>query len=77
MKTIREWFEELEEPYRTQAISNSKKFNPGGLDLQDRSLSDALTSAFLWESTPEGHDYWHSLFLKLISEKTSKNKSHE
>ena len=55
MKTIKEWLEELPEPYRTQAINNTSEQN--SLKLKS-SLSDAIYSAFAWSKTPEGLQYW-------------------
>lgn len=51
-KTIREWFEELPEPYRTHAIAHASK--RGMLECGTESLPDALTGAFYWEETPKG-----------------------
>ena len=69
-KTIEEWFNELEEPYRTQAIENTKKLaeESGRLYESTDSLSEALISAFIWETSPEGHKYWSDLFGKYLEE---------
>ncbi len=56
MKTVREWLECLPEPYRGQALANAEKSNM--LDGRHESLYDALSSAFYWEGSPQGHDYW-------------------
>ena len=67
MKTIREWLEELPEPYRTQAIDNAE--NPecfgvlqSGCDgrLENTGLS-ALRVAFQWHRTNEGIRYWSNV----------------
>lgn len=57
-KTIREWLNELEEPYRTQAINNS---TDGILDTSEDSLQESLACAFFWCDSPEGSDYWNDL----------------
>lgn len=57
-KTIKEWFEILKEPYKTQAINNTDE---GILILEVGSLWDALVSAFDWEHTEEGTCYWKKL----------------
>jgi hypothetical protein len=55
MKTAREWFQHLPEPYRTQAMENSD-----GLKREYKSLSLALECNFKWRKTPDGQgaDYW-------------------
>lgn len=63
MKTINEWLNELEEPYRTQAINNS--FYNINKTEKAKSLSFALSMAFIWDKTNEGHDYWEKLNDKL------------
>ena len=61
MKTIKELYETLPEPYRTQAINNS--YNK---DEMFSSLYDALLSGFLWSETPEGFDYWNDYVDSII-----------
>lgn len=64
MKTIREWLEELPEPYRTQAIENYNNqecnFNLrfGLKEQEHNSLKDALFSAFAWGHTEQGYEHW-------------------
>lgn len=65
MKTIRDWLEELPEPYKTQAIDNAPENN---LKCQDDSLHEALAGAFFWSYTKEGYDYWDNLYTKLKHE---------
>lgn len=65
MKTALEWFNELPEPYRTQAIENTKE---AMIDLKDKKISGALRGAFIWELSPQGHDYWQELYETLLSE---------
>lgn len=65
MKTIKEWLEELPEPYRSQALKNVHKHL---LTAKDESLSEALNGAFTWKNTPQGHDYWMDLRDKLKHE---------
>lgn len=62
MKTIREWLEELPEPYRTQAINNTEK---NRLLTHDVSLREAITVAFFWGNSPEGHEYWAEFYKTL------------
>lgn len=65
MKTIREWLEELPEPYRTQAIENVVERNP--FELAEN-IEQALWMAFSWMNSPQGGDYWCSLHDKLMVE---------
>jgi hypothetical protein len=62
MKTILEWLQELPEPYRSEAIENVIKAKR----TQKRdSLEDALLSAFPWEKTKQGWEYWDNLHTKI------------
>ena len=71
MKTIKEWLEELPEPYRTQAIENhqNKKCNFdlrfGLEETEPTSLKDCLLDAFSWADTKQGGKYWQSLYEGL------------
>jgi hypothetical protein len=56
-KPALEWFKQLPEPYRTQAIENSTR-----PDAVYQSLSRALISDFTWESTPQGGIHWHDIY---------------
>ena len=62
MKTIREWLEELPEPYRTQAINNTSE---SVLMVEEESLSEAVTGAFSWWDSPEGLEYWSDFYDTL------------
>lgn len=55
MKTVREWFSELEPVSRYKAIANTK---PELLDSETVSLATALTTSFIWQYSPEGELYW-------------------
>lgn len=57
-KTIIDWFIELEEPYRTQAIRNADKSKYNDIVT---SMSSALSTAFVWKNTTEGFKYWSNL----------------
>lgn len=60
MKTIREWLEELPEPYRSEALKNADKDK---LDAMEDLLSHAIAEAFDWEDSPQGFDYWNNQYL--------------
>lgn len=61
MKTVEEWFNYLEEPYKTQALENSIEKS---LKIIKESMSDALSCAFIWDESCQGHEYWFNLFTK-------------
>ena len=62
MKTILEWLQELPEPYRSESIDNVTKAKR----MEKRKcLEDALLSAFLWEETKQGWEYWDNLHTKI------------
>ena len=60
--TYRELFTKyLPEPYRSQAIANTNAVGFSlGADTTHSvdNLDDALSCAFAWAGSPEGHDYW-------------------
>ena len=60
-ETVKEWLETLPEPYRSQAIKNN---NYSGNNRQVRALADAIDSAFDWDITDEGQDYWEEVYEK-------------
>lgn len=65
MKTIKEWLQELPEPYKTQALNNTSSIMANN---KVESLSYAIESAFIWTDTPEGHFYWRRCSRQLKSE---------
>lgn len=49
------WFQQLPEPYRSQAIENfDEEFSPSKVD----SILDAISCSFIWSKTPQGRVYW-------------------
>lgn len=66
MKTIREWLNELDEPYRTHALANIK---PRELQMKTKSIKDALSFAFVWADTEwkgQGRDYWKKVYNECL-----------
>lgn len=59
MKTIRQHLEEFPEPYRTQALENTK---PSILDdeynMPEGGVFTPLGAAFVWTFSPQEHRYW-------------------
>lgn len=65
-KLIKEWLEELPEPYRTEALDiYHTQWSDADIPSTE-SLSEALIGAFVWEMTPQGYDYWNNLHVKLL-----------
>jgi hypothetical protein len=54
MKTIKEYLEELPEPWKSQALENCDAEPTDSAPSRDK----ALSMAFTWSSSPEGHEYW-------------------
>ena len=61
MKTNAQWYMQLPEPYRMQAIELAEKDDT--LGMKASSLPAAL-SAFAWDSTPQGYEYWQNVFKR-------------
>jgi hypothetical protein len=76
MKHILEWYEDLSEPYRTQAKNNYVPNWDGNEGLQV-DMFDAIFCGFSWHESPEGSDYWSDMATKLTaqSEDWSSNES--
>jgi len=62
-KTIREWFAELPDGYREQALDNYEKykFSHGINNGTKGSMNFAIGDAFHWDRTPQGEYYWGSV----------------
>jgi hypothetical protein len=76
MKTRKDFFEELPEPYRTQAINNTNEQAKitnsltidrryDGLTQEAKSLEQALGGGFRWLDSPEGFNYWNDVVIKI------------
>lgn len=59
MKTNAQWYLQLPEPYRMQAIEMAEKDDT--LGMQASSLAASLC-ALAWDTTPQGHAYWQGVF---------------
>jgi hypothetical protein len=55
MKTVKEWLETLDEPYRSQALEN---LLPEYASILEYSVNEALLGAFTWVNSPQGYEYW-------------------
>lgn len=65
--TIEEWFTLLEPEIRDKALANRKAFGGDPTPLF-HGLDVALSGAFHWASTPEGHDFWHRIHVATATE---------
>ncbi len=69
-KTIKQWMEELPEPYRTEALKHENK----GWKLRYPTQSQALEAAFTWritevKNTSSGpFKYWSELYMNLLTQ---------
>jgi len=72
MKTVQEWFQELPEPYRTQALNNSLK---GNLMAEVDSLEMALGCRFSFRGSKEGKEYWRLFMLETFYKKPEQNQN--
>ena len=61
----------LNEPYRTQALENTRELNKNGEQfLQhehsfEMTMHYVITNAFIWNDTPQGSDYWRNVRKSL------------
>lgn len=61
-KTVRQYYEMLPEPYRSQAIKNCRdEHGESRLDREALSLHHAIDYGMYWSATPEGSSYWGDL----------------
>jgi len=66
-KTIREWFEEIEDPQiREAAIRNTSEEDLNyplvGFDAEDKGgIAHSVSSVFVWDKTPEGCVFWRAV----------------
>ena len=61
-KTIKQWLNTLNEPYKTKAIQQT---NEDKKKKKADSLIIALYKMFVWEDSVEGDEYWRDLVLSL------------
>lgn len=63
VKPLLEWFDNLPEPIRTQALNNHYEFwfrsSNKHLNVKETSLRNALIISFPFITSPEGSDYWN------------------
>jgi len=74
MKKINYYLNQLPEPYRSQAISNTDESH---LNAFATNLSNALSRAFIWRNTLEGSDYWVYLLNGLEADQFADDHEEE
>lgn len=57
-ETIMEWLLTLPKEYRVLAIRNMSETTK---DVRQLDLPSAISSAFVWSGSPEGHEFWESV----------------
>jgi hypothetical protein len=63
-----EWFKQLKEPYRSQAIEN---INSESINLYCKSIIDALYDTFTWVDTPQGDKQWVDIHNSIKAGETT------
>ncbi len=64
--TVRECFNAMQEPYRTQALNEVD--NVKMLDTEIGKISDAVKRHLIYgDSTEQGFNYWHAYYTTLIN----------
>lgn len=70
-KTIKEWLLEL--PKEERELIDFDTLHDYCDTEEAHSLSDALTAAFIWENTKEGHDFWQNIRNREFDNKKNKD----
>lgn len=72
-KTIQEWYEDLPEPIRSQAIANAAK--EGKEANEAESLAQAIAMGFVWSDTPERYPYWEEVCTRACNQEFNKERA--
>jgi hypothetical protein len=66
-KLITEWLNEItNKNVRAEALQNFK--NSRNEDIEAHSIQNALTLAFSWVDSPQGHKYWDNFYMSLFTD---------
>ncbi len=63
MKTVKEWLEELPEPFREHALKNAM---PDALNFTSSAIYNALNMSFVFDESPEGAPFWCQVWNSLV-----------
>ena len=69
-KTPEQWFMQLREPYRSEAIANIDK-NCHRFNEYPDTLHDSIDNSFFWNKTKQGIDYWDKLYNSIKAGETT------
>jgi len=58
-KTVYDFLTQMPQDIASKALINAKK---EVLADESDSICDALSQAFVWDKSPQGHDYWEAIF---------------
>lgn len=60
MKTVEQWLNALDEPYKTQALLNAEKdeFWEDYKKIVVNNIGSAISMAFVWAKTEQCAQYW-------------------
>lgn len=62
IRTVQEWFDFLDEPFRSKAMEYAKShYGEKVLRKRTDSLMSAIDTSMVWSDTDEGIDYWHNV----------------
>ena len=65
-KTTLEWIRGCGEKWSEDAVSEMA-IDASRWGIQVDRLSEALIEGFYWSNSSRGHDYWNSIFKKLVA----------
>lgn len=69
-KTVFDYLNELPADIASKALINA---NRDVLAHEADSIPDALQCAFVWDKSPQGHDYWAAIFNAFEDDISSDN----
>jgi hypothetical protein len=69
-KTPEQWFQQLKEPYRSEAIANIDKSRKWYV-VSPENIQEAIVSSFEWLNTTQGHSYWEKLHDSIQAGETT------
>jgi hypothetical protein len=69
-KTPEQWFQQLKEPYRSEAIANID-VNRSNYENYPKSFYGALYNSFDWYYSKQGRDYWYEIQVSVQAGETT------
>lgn len=62
-RLTRQWFNKLNEPFRSQAIAN---YDEDFSDVEPQGMIEAMINGFDWDKSKQGDKYWDDLFKEIV-----------